>query len=69
MSYSTQPEKQVTNVSTTLSGALFTSRPVHSAGAATTGILTATTTQWSSHQTQCRHGKAPPIDEFTGEDS
>ena len=48
ISHTTQPEKQVTNVSTTLSGAFFTSRPVHSAGAATTGTSTATTTQWSS---------------------
>ena len=31
ISHTTQPEKQVTNVSTTLSGAFFTSRPVHSA--------------------------------------
>ena len=69
MSFTVQPEKQVTNVNTSLSSALFTSRPVNTAGAATTGTCTVTTAQWSSHQSQCCHGKAPPIDEFTSEDS
>ena len=64
-----QPEEQVTNVSTSLSSALFTSRPVSSAGAATTGTFTATAAPWGSKQSQCRRGKAPPIDEFTSEDS
>ena len=49
MTHTIQPEKQVTNVSATLTGAFFTSIPVHSAGAATTGTLTATTAQWSNH--------------------
>ena len=64
ISHTTQPEKQVTNVSTTLSGAFFTSKPMNSAGVATTGTSTAMTTQWSSQQSQCRRGKAPPIDEI-----
>ena len=63
------PEEQVTSVSTSLSSALFTSRPVSSARAATAGTFTATAAPWGSNQSQCRRGKAPPIDEFTGEDS
>ena len=68
MSFTAQPEEQVTSASTTLSGALFTSRPVSSAGAVTTGIFTATSAPWGRDQSQCRCGKAPPIDEFTGKD-
>ena len=68
MSFTAQPEEQVTSASTTLSGALFTSRLVSSAGAVTTGTSTATAAPWGRDQLQCRRGKAPPIDEFTGED-
>ena len=68
MSFTIQPKEQVTSASTTLSGALFSSRPVSSAGEVTTGTFTTTAAPWSHDQSQCRHGKAPPIDEFTGED-
>ena len=44
MSFTAQPEEQITSTSTTLSGALFTSRPVSSARAVTTGIFTVTAT-------------------------
>ena len=68
MSFTAQPEEQVTSANTTLSGALFTSRLVSSAGAVTTGTFTATAAPWGRDHSQCRHGKAPSIDEFTGED-
>ena len=69
-SFTAQPEEQVTSTGTTLSGALFTSRPVSSAGAVTTETFTATAARapWGCDQSQFRRGKAPPTDEFTGED-
>ena len=68
MSFTIQPKEQVTSASTTLSSAFFTSRPVSSAGEVTTGTFTTTAAPWSHDQSQCCCGKAPPIDEFTGED-
>ena len=68
ISFTAQPEEQVTSASTTLSGALFISRPVSSVGAVTTGTFTTTAAPWVPDQLQCCRGKAPPIDEFTGED-
>ena len=68
MSFTIQPKEQVTSASTTLSGTLFTSRTVSSAGEVTTGTFTTTAAPWSHDQLQHRCGKAPPIDEFTGED-
>ena len=50
MSFTAQPEEQVTNASTTLSGALFTSRPVRSARAVNTGTFTVTATPWGPDQ-------------------
>ena len=67
MSFTAQPEEQVTSTSTTLSGALSTNRPVSSTGAVTTGTFTATAAPWAHDQSQCRRGKASPIDEFSGE--
>ena len=46
MSLTVQPEEQVTSTSTNLSGVLFASRPVSSAGAVTTGAFTATAAPW-----------------------
>ena len=43
--------------------------PISSVGAVTTGTFPATVAPWESNQSRCRHGKASPIDEFTGEDS
>ena len=43
--------------------------PISSVGPVTTGIFPAMVAPWGSNQSQCRRGKAPPIDEFTGEDS
>ena len=68
MSFTAQPEEQVTSASTTLSGAIFTSRPVSSSGAVTTGTFTETAALWGRNHSQCHHGKELPIDEFTGED-
>ena len=42
MSFTIQPKEQITSASTTLSGALCTSRPVSSAGEVTTGTCTTT---------------------------
>jgi len=55
-------------VSTTLSGPFLASRPVISAGVAMTGTV-AMTASSGDNQSQCYRGMAPPIDEFTGEDS
>ena len=43
--------------------------PISSAEAVTTGTFPATVAMWDSNQSQCHRGKAPPIDECTGEDS
>ena len=69
MSLTVQPGGQVTNVSTSLTSAPFISRPVNSAGTAATGTFTVTAAPGGNNQSQCRRGKAPPIDEFTGKDS
>ena len=69
MSLTVQPDGQVTNVSTSLTSAPFISRPINSAGTAATRTFTVTAAPGGNNQSQCRRGKAPPIDEFTGEDS
>ena len=66
-SFQSAQEQQVTSTNTSLSGALFTTTPV-SSEAVSTGLFTATAAAWGRDQSQCCHGKAPPIDEFTGED-
>ena len=57
MSFTIQPKEQVTSASITLSGALFTSRPVSSAGEVTTGTFTTTAAPWNHDQSQCRRGE------------
>ena len=61
MSFTAQPEEQVTSASTTLSGALSTSRPVSSAGAVTTGTFTATAAPWGRDQLQCAVVRHPQL--------
>ena len=58
-------------MSTISSGPFLTSGPVNSTGVATAGTVanTALTALSGDNQSQCRHGKAPLIDEFTGKDS
>ena len=47
---------------------LVNSKPISSIGTATFG-LSAATPMWDLSQFPHCHGKAPPIDEFTAEDS
>jgi len=58
-----QSSKQVTNLSTSLTDALYVSRPVCSIGTTDRGKLTG-----DSYAHHPRRGKAPPIDPFTAED-
>ena len=68
---SNQLGEQVTSVNIIPSGPFLISGPVSSTGVATTGTVanTALTAPSGDNQSQCCHGKALPIDEFTGEDS
>ena len=71
VSSNVQPQlgEQVTSVSTISSGPFLTSRSVSSAGVYSNNWNCALTAPSGDNQSQCHHGKAPPIHEFTGEDS
>ena len=58
-----QSSKQVTNLSTSLTDALYVSRPICSVGTTDRGKLTG-----DSYAHHPRRGKAPPIDPFTAKD-
>ena len=58
-----QSSKQVTNLSTSVTDALYVSRPICSVGTTDCGKLTG-----DSYAHHPQRGKAPPIDPFTAED-